>query len=72
MSTLRSASHTFDIPAEPNHRPVLRRLSDAAQAYWSAAVEGLDAARTYDEETRRGATHEQAMKKVFDRHWRTR
>jgi hypothetical protein len=68
MSTIRSATHTFDIFAEPNLRVLFRRFFTAAQAYWSAAVDGLAAARTYEELTRHGATHAQAVERVFDRH----
>jgi hypothetical protein len=69
MSTISSsASHTFDIASEPNPRSVLRRISTIARTYWSAAVEGLAAARSYQELTRCGATHEQAVEQVFDRH----
>jgi hypothetical protein len=72
MSTIRSARHALDIHSEPNSAGLLRRLLTAAQTYRSAMVDGLAAVRTYHELIRRGATHEEAVEKVFDEHLRAR
>ena len=72
MSTIGSVRHALDILSEPKSPGVLRRFLTAALTYWSATVDGLAAVRTYHELTRRGATHEEAVAKVFDEHLRAR
>ena len=72
MSTIRSARHALDLHSEPKSPGVLRRLLTAAQTCWSAVVDGQAAVRTYHELIRRGATHEEAVEKVFDEHLRAR
>jgi hypothetical protein len=72
MSTIRSANNALDFHSEPKLPGLLRRLLTAAQTYRSAMVDGLAAVRTYHELTRRGATHEEAVEKVFNEHLRTR
>jgi hypothetical protein len=72
MSTIRSARSALDLHFEPTSPGPLRRLLAAAQTYRGAVVDGLAALRTYHEMTRRGATHEEAVEKVFDEHLRAR
>ena len=72
MSTFRSASPTLGLFSEPNARPLLWRFWAAARTYWSAAADALRAARAYEEMTRRGATHAEAVERIFDRHLRAR
>lgn len=72
MSTIGSARHALDILSEPRSPGVLRRFLAAVETYWGAIVDGQAAVRTYDELTRRGATHEEAVEKVFDKHLRAR
>jgi hypothetical protein len=68
MSTMTSVGDTLDHYSETTSRAVLRRFLAAVGTYWSAMVDGLAAARTYHELTRRGATHEEAVEKIFDEH----
>lgn len=72
MSTIGSARHALDILSEPRSPGVLRRFLAAVHTCWGAIVDGQAAVRTYDELTRRGATHEEAVEKVFDKHLRAR
>ena len=72
MSTVRSAKHALDILSEPESHGILRRFLAAAQTCWGAIVDGQAAVRTYHELIRRGATHEEAVEKVFDEHLKAR
>jgi hypothetical protein len=72
MSTMTSVGDTLDRYSETPSRTVLRRFLAAAGTYWGAMARGLAAARAYHELIRLGATHEEAVEKVFDQHLQAR
>ena len=69
MSTIRSFGNALHFHPERASRAVFWRLWTAVRTYWSAVRDGLAASRAYHELTAQGANHEEAVEKVFDRHF---
>lgn len=67
MSTIKSFDDALDFYPASNDRP-LPRLGRTVRTYWNALSEGLAAARTYHELTRRGVAHDLAVRKIFKDH----
>lgn len=68
MSTIKSFDDALDFYPAINDSP-LARFGRAVRIYWNALGEGLTAARTYHELTRRGVAHDLAVRKTFNEHF---
>ena len=69
MSTIKSFDDALDFYPVAGQRPLLSRLGGALRIYWNALGDGLAAARSYNELTRRGVPHDAAVRQVFDKHF---
>lgn len=69
MSTIKSFDDALDFYPVATPRPLLSRLGGALRIYWTALGDGLAAARSYNELTRRGVPHDAAVRQVFDVHF---
>jgi hypothetical protein len=69
MSTIKSFDEALDFyPAKGSHS-ALSRLGHALSLYWRGLCDGLAAAGTYKDLTRRGVPHDKAVHQVFDEHF---
>jgi len=69
MSTIKSFDDALDFYPAANRRPLLSRIGLTLRIYGSALRDGLDAARAYNELTRRGVPHDAAVRQVFNTHF---
>ena len=69
MSTIKSFDNALDFyPADERHFS-LARVGRAVRLYWQGLHEGLDAAATYKDLTSRGVSHDEAVSRVFSKHF---
>lgn len=68
MSTIKSFDDALDFYPASNDRP-LARFGRTVRIYWNALADGLAAARTYHDLTRRGVAHDLAVRKIFNKHF---
>jgi hypothetical protein len=69
MSTIKSFDDALDFYPAASERPLLSRIGQTVRIYATALSEGLAAARAYNELTRRGVSHDAAVRQVFDAHF---
>jgi hypothetical protein len=69
MSTIKSFDDALDFHPGSGQLPIVTRLGRTIATYWGALRDGLAAARTYTELTRRGVSHDAAAQHVFGRHF---
>lgn len=69
MSTIKSFDDALDFYPAASERPLLSRIGQSVRLYATALGDGLAAARAYNELTRRGVSHDAAVRQVFDAHF---
>jgi hypothetical protein len=69
MSIIKGFDDALDFHPADDHRPGLADFARTLGLYWTGICEGLAAARTYYELTRRGVSHDEAVHRVFDEHF---
>jgi hypothetical protein len=69
MNTIKSFDDALDFHPASGQLPVLSRLRRAVVTYWTAFRDGLAAARTYTELTRRGVPHDAAVQHLLGTHF---
>jgi len=69
MSTIKSFDDALDFYPAASERPLLSRIGQTVRIYATALSEGMAAARAYNELTRRGVSHDAAVRQVFDAHF---
>lgn len=69
MSTIKSFDDALDFYPAATRSSALSRFARGVRIYWDAFVDGLAAARAYNELMRRGVPHDAAVRQIFDAHF---
>jgi hypothetical protein len=67
MASVKTFDSALDL--EPN-RDTARRFLKRVADYWTALQESSAAAHEYEQLTRHGTPHAEAIERVFDKHFR--
>jgi hypothetical protein len=69
MATIKNyADALYFLPGYHVDEGLAARFGRGLEAYWAALADGLAAARAYQELTRRGVPHDEAVREVFKLH----
>ena len=69
MSTIKSFDDALDFYPATTRSSALSRFARGVRIYWDAFVDGLAAARAYNELMRRGVPHDAAVRQIFNAHF---
>lgn len=69
MSAIKNYEDALDfLPKYRGEEGLAARFGKGLKAYWTGLSDGLAAARAYQELTRRGVPHHEAVREVFEAH----